>query len=107
MRNIPDLPQSARRLLVAVAVVAILAARKHDSFSNPQLWAEDGAIFFVDADKLSWWGALMKPYEGYLHFLPRVIAGIGQYLPLVTVPVFYAVSALLTTGLIAWAIQSP
>jgi hypothetical protein len=95
-----------RRVLVTLAVVALIAARKHDSFSNPQFWAEDGAIFFIDAETVGW-SAFAKPYEGYLHFLPRVAAGVGQYLPLISVPVFYAVAALLATGWIAWAIQSP
>lgn len=95
-----------RRLLIAVAVMAIIALRKHDTFLNPQFWAEDGNIFFLQAEAMDW-RVLFVPYEGYLHFLPRMIAAIGRGLPLVSVPVFYATAALLFTGLIAWTIQSP
>ncbi|HEX2851864.1 MAG TPA: hypothetical protein VHO24_01405 [Opitutaceae bacterium] len=95
-----------RRLLIAAAVMAIIAVRKHDTFLNPQFWAEDGKVFFMQAEAMDW-RVLFRPYEGYLHFLPRLIAAIGRGLPLYSVPVFYAATALLFTGLIAWTIQSP
>jgi hypothetical protein len=98
---------STRRVVIAVAVVALIALRKSDSLLNPQFWAEDGALFFIEVERYGGWGLLARPYEGYLHFLPRLIAACGGSLPLPFVPAFYAWSALIVTGLIAWWLQSP
>jgi hypothetical protein len=94
------------RLGITLAVMAILVLRKSDTFTNPQLWAEDGGLFLAESDR---YGAavLFKPYQGYQHFLPRVIAAAGRPLALQNIPVFYASVALAVTGLTAWAIQSP
>jgi hypothetical protein len=43
------------------------------------LWAEDGKVFLKDAAPLGWL-ALIKPYEGYLHIYPRLVAGLNQFL---------------------------
>ncbi len=96
-----------RRLLVTLAVVALVALRKSDSLLNPQFWAEDGALFFVEAERYGGWGLLFRPYEGYLHLLPRLIAALGVSVPLLHIPAFYAWSALAITGWIAWWLQSP
>lgn len=59
-------------LIVAIATI-ILLIRKTDSFLNPQFWAEDGVIFFLQQyDKGT--SAIFQPYSGYLHLVPRLIA---------------------------------
>jgi hypothetical protein len=95
------------RLLLTLAVVALIALRKSDSLLNPQFWAEDGALFFIGAERYGGWGLLFRTYEGYLHVLPRIIAALGAPLPLTAIPGFYAWSALALTGAIAWWLQSP
>lgn len=95
-----------RRIIVALAVVALVGLRKHDSFAHPQFWAEDGGLFFIQAESHPW-TAILLPYEGYLHLLPRLIAVVGRGLPLAIVPTFYVLSALCVSGIVAWAIQSP
>ena len=98
-----------RRLLLTLAVIALVALRRSDSLLNPQFWAEDGAIFFAEAERYGGWGLLFHPYEGYLHLIPRVIAAIalGAGVPLLHLPAFYAWSALAITGCMAWWLQSP
>ena len=101
-------PGSPRlRLLITLAAVALVALRKSDSLLNPQFWAEDGAIFFIEAERYGGWGQLFRPYEGYLLLLPRLVAALGAPFPLTAVPAFYAWSALAVTGAIAWWLQSP
>lgn len=95
------------RLLVTLLAVALIALRKSDSLLNPQFWAEDGGLFFIEAERYGGWHQLFRPYEGYLHFLPRLIAALGTPLPLTLVPAFYAWSSLAVTGLVAWWLQSP
>lgn len=64
---------------VLAVVAALLALRKPHALHTPQLWAEDGNIFLAEAD-LFGIGALLKPYMGYLHLLPRLIAGTAPHL---------------------------
>jgi hypothetical protein len=95
------------RLLVTLLAVALIALRKSDSLLNPQFWAEDGGLFFIEAERYGGWHQLFRPYEGYLHILPRLIAALATPLPLTLVPGFYAWSAVAVTGLTAWWLQSP
>jgi hypothetical protein len=60
-------------VLAALAVVLFL--RKPHALHTPQLWAEDGSIFLMQAD-LHGPEALLMPYMGYLHTLPRLVAWI-------------------------------
>ncbi len=98
--------EGRRRLLIAVAVMAIIALRKHDSVTHPQFWAEDGARFFIEAERNPSW-LLFAPYQGYLHFIPRCIALLGRNIPMLWAPALYAWAPLLATGALAWGIQSP
>lgn len=64
----------APALLGGVAAAAVLfALRKPWALHTPQLWAEDGSIFLVQAEQLGV-RAWFEPYNGYLHLLPRLVA---------------------------------
>ncbi len=79
-------------LLSVAGVLLLLFIRKPDSFVNPMFWAEDATVFFIN----QWedgWSSLWKPYAGYQHFLPRLLAGLGSWLPLSWLPAFYNYSA--------------
>ena len=59
-------------------LAALLALRKPWALSTPQLWAEDGSIFLMQAD----WhglGSFTIPYMGYLHTLPRLVAWVASH----------------------------
>jgi hypothetical protein len=66
-------PTGRRLLLLLFAVAALLALRKPDALLNPQLWAEDGSVFLVEQEQLGA-AAILQPYMGYLHLLPRLTA---------------------------------
>ena len=63
----------------------VLYARMPDAFSHPQFWAEDGTIFFLDAHS-GGWRALLDPYSGYLHLIPRAVAWLAELLPYELIP---------------------
>lgn len=42
------------------------------------LWAEDGTVFLIQAQSLGL-AAFLKPYAGYLHFYPRLVAALSQF----------------------------
>ena len=62
--------------LVLVCTV-LLFLRKPWALHTPQFWAEDGEIFMKQDDS---WGtrAILVPYNGYLHLIPRLIAWIAS-----------------------------
>lgn len=63
----------ARFALLFLFLVALLLLRKPDILTNPQFYAEDGAVFFRDQ-----WAfpriAIFLPYNGQFHLVPRTIA---------------------------------
>jgi hypothetical protein len=66
-------PAGGRLLLILLGLAALLALRKPDALLNPQLWAEDGSVFLVEQERLGA-TAILQPYMGYLHLLPRLTA---------------------------------
>lgn len=70
------------RLFLPLVFVAIAAATSFLAWSRflpanrDILWAEDGRNFLQDAINTGPFGSLFEPYAGYLHTIPRLIAGI-------------------------------
>jgi len=87
--TVPTLPSPALARLVATLratwtarqtpwwIVAFAAAafalRKAWALHTPQLYAEDACIFLVQQEQFGF-RAVLEPYMGYLHTLPRLIA---------------------------------
>ena len=76
-------------LLVFIVLLIGLIFRRTDAFLNPQFYAEDGTIFFQQAENLGL-KSLITPYAGYFHTTLRVLALIPsllkinlQYIPAV------------------------
>ncbi len=94
----------ARLTLTALAALALLLfLRKPFALTTPQLWAEDGTIFLVQAEQLGA-QAFTTPYMGYLHTLPRVIAWLApEALDPAWWPLFYNSTAFVIWLLVlAW-----
>lgn len=86
-----------RARLCLTLLILLLGAyyRKPDAFLLPQLWAEDGSVFFRDAHELGF-HSLLTPYAGYYHLAPRLIAWSGdQFVPTALIPRWYNLCALL------------
>jgi hypothetical protein len=64
---------------VLLLCLIILFYREPDGFLNPQFWAEDGVIFFTQNLTFGL-SAFWKPYAGYLHLTPRIIAYLCGFL---------------------------
>lgn len=85
----------AQRGLILAACAVILFLRKPDQWVNPQFWAEDG--FFYHMFRVSGWATLLEPYAGYLHTLPRLIAGSADWWHPVHAPAWFVACAAATT----------
>jgi hypothetical protein len=84
---------ATRDAIVVVACLVILVLRRPDALIRPQLWAED-FFFLVDAELLGP-DAILSPKYGYLHLLPRLIAGLAAPLHPFLIPAFFSAGATL------------
>jgi hypothetical protein len=75
-------------------VLSVLLFRRYDAFVNPQLYAEDGAVFLQQFEN-SGISSLWQPYAGYLHTLLRLVAVLGGllHIDLLYIPVYYNAAA--------------
>lgn len=91
---------------IAVALAGlVLFARRPDALINPQLFAEDGLVFFLGAYE-SGLSAIMQPYGGYYHLVPRLIALVALKFDPSWVPFIYNFAALTIVCLINVAVFS-
>ncbi len=95
-------------LLPAVLVVGCLItfARAPTVIIHPQLWAEDGPIFFQGAYNQGWHVLLLDPQVGYLQTFSRIVADVGLLVPLTWVPALFAAVALVVQVLPAVLLSS-
>ncbi|PYK96039.1 MAG: hypothetical protein DME32_18515 [Verrucomicrobia bacterium] len=100
-RKMLFLPRPLKIAAVCAALMLILFSRRPEMFLHPEFWAEDGWIFFVQADTQGA-DALLTPYGGYHHFLLRIIAAAAAGLDARWIPVAYISANLLTVANLQW-----
>ena len=90
-----------------MVAIALLVAHKPWALTSPQLWAEDGCVHLLENEQLGL-RALLTPYRGYLHTLPRLIAWLASHtVDIAYWPAFYNGAALLVTFLLFLRLASP
>ena len=80
--------------VVVAAGACVLFLRGVHRLGNAAFFAEDGQVFLSQAHNRGV-AALVVPYAGYLHVIPRVIAAVLEPFPVTAAPVLYCVAALL------------
>jgi hypothetical protein len=94
-------------VLILVAAAVILFIRKGDALKNPQFYAEDGKIFFLQ-QYTNGAAAVLTPYAGYLHLVPRLIAfAADAILPYSAIPAAYNYASLFITLFVIASVYSP
>ena len=97
MRRAASARHGALRPLGIGAYVAalggLLLLRRPDAATNPQFWAEDGAIFFAQAHNEGW-RVIARPLDGYPQTLTRIVAEAAQPLGLSHGPALYSAVSL-------------
>jgi hypothetical protein len=94
-----------RYLGLLVLAWAAFASRRPDQWFAPQFWAEDGVIFFSGAVTQGG-AALGQPYAGYLHLVPRLVAGIFAPFPWEYQPLLYTLAAGLIAAMVVVRVAS-
>jgi hypothetical protein len=80
-------------IVLAYAALSITYFRRPSIFVAPQLYVEDGVIFFAQ-QWANGWKSLLIPYSGYLHLAPRLVAGAASWFPLAWAPRLYGLAGL-------------
>ncbi|MCU1494642.1 MAG: hypothetical protein JWO62_2406 [Acidimicrobiaceae bacterium] len=78
-------------MLVAGALVCL--SRSPAAILHPELYAEDGHVWFSDAYNKGWFAPLSVPHTGYLQTFPRLTAGLGLLVPLTRLPELFVLVA--------------
>lgn len=67
-------------VLPAWLLLTLIAWSRLPTTTKQTVWAEDGGVFLRDILANGVWGTIIKPYDGYLHVIPRVLVGIAYKL---------------------------
>src|SRR5271165_1590961 len=86
-------------LLYAVLIVAAIISRRPDALLHPQFWAEDGAVWFMDAYNSGAIHALSVPIGGDFQTFPRLAAAIALVFPLSLAPLVMNILAIFVQAL--------
>jgi hypothetical protein len=70
--------------------LALLLTRQPHTLVNPQMWAEDGKVWYRDAYLYGPLRPLLSPDAGYLNTFQRVVGALGLIIPLALLPLFFA-----------------
>lgn len=92
--------------LTLATVLLVLVVRRPEAFQQPQFWAEDGAVFFLQADLVGP-AAVFVPYSGYYHLLPRIVALAASAFDPAWTPAIYFWSSIAITLAVAAALFAP
>lgn len=95
----PTAPGPLAVLLVLAVSLAVQAVRVRPLRDG--VWAEDGTIFLADAVDAPLQETLLRPYAGYLHVLPRLLAEAVSWLPLAASAVALLACAVLVVSALA------
>jgi hypothetical protein len=79
--------------------------RKPQCFYNPQVWAEDGSIFFSGAYNRGI-ESLLERYAGYFHALPRLVAIVVESLFPLRAPELFVAAYLGVFIWVSWFLTS-
>ncbi len=71
-----------------------MSLRQPDKLRQPQFWAEDGPVFYLEAEHHGA-ASLIRPYNGYWHLYPRSVALLGTGVPIRYLPTLYMGGAVL------------
>lgn len=76
-------------LVIVGLLFLVLLFRRPDALLTPQFWAEDGSTFFKDQLLTGLSHSLLREFMGYLHFVPRLVAGFASWFPIAFAPLLY------------------
>lgn len=95
------------RVAIFLAACFVVFLRRPDAILHPRFYAEDGAIWYATAHNYGWWRVLFSPYQGYVHFVPRLVAGFALLFPLRWAPLVLNATAIAIEAIPVVLLLSP
>lgn len=95
-------PQIILFILAAITIMAFRYGTLH--YVSNSLWAEDGPVFYQDASEYGL-ASLLKPYAGYLHLYPRLVAILSMVFPASLIPFVFFGGWLASIVLLFWTLR--
>ena len=88
--------------LLFLVFVGLVASRRWQQLSSPQVWAEDGRLMssFIEHG----WSGIMQPVNGYLILVPRVITAVSLLISTYYYPLISTLLACGFAGLVGVAV---
>jgi hypothetical protein len=86
--------------------IVILILRRPEAVLDPRFWAEDRTVFYEQARTYGGLPAVVIPYAGYLHVIPRIVAAPTALLDEASAALVLNVGALLLTAAVASLLAS-
>lgn len=94
------------RIATVLVALLILYIRMPENFTNPQFWAEDGAIFFKFTSEIGIRGLLIQT-AGYYITLPWLVAVVAKLFSPIWAPWIYNYTAVGLDLLVVYLATSP
>ncbi len=85
-RSLAELPDIVPMAVVGAVGVLVVYLRCPVDVRAPELYGEDGPIWFAQAYAHGVFGPLFSPDAGYVQIFPRLVADLGLLVPLVHLP---------------------
>lgn len=87
-------PDAATLVCLGLAGSVIAFLRCPETIRHPELYAEDGLVWFSGAYQQGPFHPLLEAHTGYLQTFPRLVADAGLLVPLRWLPMFFVLAAL-------------
>jgi hypothetical protein len=97
-----SLKWAARIALLLLVFLALVASRRWQQVTCPQVWAEDGTL--ISSFLESGWIGVFQPLNGYLVLAPRMITGISLLVSIYYYPIVSTVLACLFAASVGVAV---
>ncbi len=82
--------QEVRNYIIYLSMLSLVVIlRRPDAILHPELWAEDGVLWYTQAYN-SGFLSLFMPENGYLQTISRIAALVAQPFPIYYVPYIFA-----------------
>lgn len=92
---------AVRHGVVISVAFALLLGRRPSMLTRAEFFNEDGQIFFLGTYFGSPVESVLRPYQGYLHVVPRLLALIERMVPIALAPLVANAAALLIVAALA------
>ena len=88
--------------VIGVVLTLLQLLRQPGIQSWNSIWQEDGGIFLTDALDMPFLETLVSPYNGYLHLIARLIAGVAVIFPIDDAALVLSLGSAITVTAIAF-----